>query len=139
LRRVLKSGFLYQLCSKAYLEVLENYNQVSDAHTASPRMFAYQKTRKHPSKSDSRNSILLSKVAASLVGLRGIEKGASKTPNQWYFATAPRFIIIFSCFHAASFQIQLQQKAFCIFPEYEHGNSSSLLAYLMVHEDLLHQ
>ena len=71
LRRVLKSGFLYQLCSKAYLEVLENYNEVSDAHTASPRMFAYQKTRKHPSKSDSRNSILLSKVVVSLAVLRG--------------------------------------------------------------------
>jgi len=75
LRRVLKSGFLYQLCSKAYLEVLENYNEVSDAHTPSPRMFAYQKTRKHPSKSDSRKSILLSKVAVPLVAFRGIEKG----------------------------------------------------------------
>ena len=75
LRRVLKSGFLYQLCSKAYLEVLENYNEVSDAHTASPRMFAYQKTRKHPSKSDSRNSILLSKVVASWAVSGGIEKG----------------------------------------------------------------
>ena len=50
LRRVLKSGFLYQLCSKAYLEVLENYNEVSDVHTASPRVSACQKTRKHPSK-----------------------------------------------------------------------------------------
>ena len=50
MRRVFKSGFLYQLCSKAYLEVLENYNEVSDVPTASPRMFAYQKTRKHPSK-----------------------------------------------------------------------------------------
>ena len=75
LRRVLKSGFLYQLCSKAYLEVLENYNQVSDAHTTSPRMFAYQKTRKHPSKSDSRNSILLSKVVALWAVSRGIKIG----------------------------------------------------------------
>ena len=50
LRRVLKSGFLYQLCSKAYLEVLENYNQVSDAHTPSPRMSDIQKTRKLPAK-----------------------------------------------------------------------------------------
>ena len=139
MRRVLKSGFLYQLCSKAYLEVLEKYNQVSDAHTASPRMFAYQKTRKHPSKSDSRNSILLSKVAASLVALRGIEKGASKTPINGILQQPLVIVIIFSCFHVVSFQIQLQQKAFCIFPEYEHGNSSSLLAYLMVHEDLLHQ
>ena len=62
LRRVLKSGFLYQLCSKAYLEVLENYNQVSDAHTPSPRMFAYQKTRKLPAKHASRNSNILFKL-----------------------------------------------------------------------------
>ena len=92
LRRVLKSGFLYQLCSKAYLEVLENYNQVSDAHTASPRMFAYQKTRKHPSKRDSRNSILLSKVLVALVMLSGTEKGVSQLHRMWYFATTPYFI-----------------------------------------------
>ena len=47
LRRVLKDGFLYQLCSKAYLEVLENYNEVSDVHTASPRVSDIQKTSNH--------------------------------------------------------------------------------------------
>ena len=92
LRRVLKSGFLYQLCSKAYLEVLENYNEVSDVHTASLRMFVYQKTRKHPTKSDLRNSILLSKVVVSLVALRGIEKGTLQTPN-WCIATVPYVFI----------------------------------------------
>jgi len=92
LRRVLKSGFLYQLCSKAYLEVLENYNEVSDAHTTSPWMFAYQKTRKHPSKSDSRNSILLSKVVVSLVGLRGIEKGASQLYQNYGILQQPLII-----------------------------------------------
>ena len=80
LRRVFKSGFLYQLCSKAYLEVLENYNEVSDAHTASSRMFAYQKTQKHPSKSDSRNSILLSKVIALWAVPGGIKIGACTIP-----------------------------------------------------------
>ena len=105
LRRVLKSGFLYQLCSKAYLEVLENYNQVSDAHTASPRMFAYQKTRKHPSKSDSRNSILLSKVVVSLAVLRGIEKETSQLYLIWCLTAVPVLFLLCSDLTCQVFQI----------------------------------